>query len=318
MLQDSGVSIIVTRSLDASRLPDGPFEKIEVDEPSLAETPESSPGVPVLSCNLACCLYTSGSTGMPKGVLIEHGALVQNALSMASLYDLTASDRVLLFASMNYVAALEQLFMPLITGASVVIREAELWNAVSFPEKMRKYGITCADLSPEYWHTLLKAWKDRPELVNDMPLRLFILGGDAVRVESVELWRQTLPTVRLMNAYGMTETPVTSTLYEVPPEGDLQRVPVGLPTPGKTVHILDEFLRPVSDGKTGEIVVGGKGLARGYLNRPDLTAERFISAPSGRMYRTGDMGRRLPNGIIEHMGRMDRQEQDKGFSGGAG
>lgn len=313
MLQDSGVSIIVTRSLDASRLPDGPFEKIEVDEPSLAETPESSPGVPVLSCNLACCLYTSGSTGMPKGVLIEHGALVQNALSMASLYDLTASDRVLLFASMNYVAALEQLFMPLITGASVVIREAEIWNAVSFPEKMRKYGITCADLSPEYWHTLLKAWKDRPELVNDMPLRLVILGGDAVRVESVELWRQTLPSVRLMNAYGMTETPVTSTLYEILLEGDLQRVPVGLPTPGKTVHILDEFLRPVSDGKTGEIVVGGKGLARGYLNRPDLTAERFISAPSGRMYRTGDMGRRLPNGIIEHMGRMDRQEQIRGF-----
>ncbi|ETR69421.1 MAG: hypothetical protein OMM_03945 [Candidatus Magnetoglobus multicellularis str. Araruama] len=320
MINDSNVSIVVTRNAEPSNLPDGSYQTVNIDDPALSQMLETNPDVSVLPSNLACCLYTSGSTGLPKGVLIEHHAIVSNAFTMKRLYHLTPNDRVLLFATMNYVAALEQLFMPLIIGARVVLREPELWNAVSFPAKVRSYGLTCMEMLPDYWHTLLSAWKDKPELVKKLPLRMVILSGDAVRPETLELWRQTpLSSIRLLNVYGMTETPVSAMLFDIPKDVDFQRVPIGLPAPGRTVRILDDKLQPVPDGEEGNLFIGGSGLARGYLNRPELTEEKFIRDPFSsepnlnRLYKTGDRVRMLPNGIIEYICRIDRQEQIRGY-----
>ena len=318
LLEDSGVALIVTTRAEAERFVGQAATLICLDEPAsdplilAAPHPLSDPD----PAHLAVCLYTSGSTGRPKGVLIEHRALVDHCLAMQSLYGYGVEDRGLLFASLNYVAALEQVFMPLLCGAALVIREPELWTTATFATKVREYGITVADLPPAYLHALLDGWRETDGRPVDWPLRLLIVGGEELRAQTVELWRHSpLRATRLLNAYGMTETPVTVALFEVPADGPLERTPIGRTTPHWTVCVLDEEQRRVGPGVVGEIAVGGSGLARGYLNQPALTAERFIAAPvaGGRLYRTGDLGRLRPDGILEYLGREDQQVQIRGF-----
>ncbi len=142
--------------------------------------------------------------------------------------------------------------MSLLSGATLVLREPELWNATTFPAKVKFYGLTVVDWSPGYWHTLLESWQARPQLVAGLPLRLVILGGEAIRPETVKLWQSSpLKSVRFLNAYGMTETPVTATLFEIPATGEFERVPIGQPVPHRTVTILDEQLQPVPPGAVG-------------------------------------------------------------------
>lgn len=316
MIQDSQIDLIVTTTRETNHLVSQPAQLIYLDELPTG-IPSANLEVPN-PYHLACCLYTSGSTGQPKGVLIEHQALANHCLAMQAVYEYTANDRGLLFASLNYVAALEQLFMPLLNGASLTIREPELWNATTFPAKIREYGITVVDLSPGYWHALLESWQNTPALIEDLPLRLVILGGDETRPETVKLWQQTplCSTTRFLNAYGMTETPVTATLFEIPADSDFERVPIGRPAHKNwQVYLLDDQLQLVSEGKVGEICIGGASLARGYLNQPTLTAEKFVDNPigEGRLYRTGDLGRFLPDGNLEYLGRKDYQVQIRGF-----
>ncbi|MCI5193671.1 MAG: amino acid adenylation domain-containing protein [Candidatus Electrothrix sp. AU1_5] len=314
MIQESQVDLVVTTTPETSHLASQPAQLICLDELPTG-IPSANLEVPN-PYHLACCLYTSGSTGQPKGVLIEHQALASHCLAMLAIYEYTTNDRGLLFASLNYVAALEQLFMPLLSGASLIIREPELWNATTFPAKVREYGITVVDLSPGYWHTLLESWQNTPALIEDLPLRLVILGGDETRPETVKLWQQTpLRSTRFLNAYGMTETPVTATLFEMIPDCDFERVPIGRPAPNWQVYLLDEQLQVVPEEEEGEICIGGTSLARGYLNQPTLTAEKFVDNPvgEGRLYRTGDLGRFLPDGNLEYLGRKDYQVQIRGF-----
>jgi len=316
MIQDSQVDLIVTTTSEAGHLVSQPANLICLDELP-TDTPTSNLDFPIPGpYNLACCLYTSGSTGQPKGVLIEHQALAHHCLAMQTIYGYTAADRGLLFASLNYVAALEQLFMPLLSGARLIIREPELWNGSIFLGKVREYGITVVDLSPGYWHTLLESWQNTPALIEKLPLRMVILGGDETRPETVKLWQQTpLRSIRLLNAYGMTETPVTAILFEIPPDGDFERIPIGYPTPNWQVYVLDDQLQVAPNGEAGEICIGGTSLARGYLNQPKLTAEKFITnaVVEERLYRTGDLGRFLPDGNLEYLGRKDHQIQIRGF-----
>ncbi len=317
MIQDSQVDLIVTTTREAGHLANQPAHLICLDELPTNHTQIANSQFPTLSPhNLAVCLYTSGSTGQPKGVLIEHQALANHCLAMQAIYEYTAADRGLLFASLNYVAALEQLFMPLLSGASLIIREPALWNATTFPAKVREYGITVVDLSPGYWHTLLESWQNTPALIENLPLRLVILGGEETRPETVTLWQQSpLCSTQFLNAYGMTETPVTATLFEIPLVGDFERVPIGYPAPNWQIYLLDEQLQIVPEGRMGEICIGGTNLARGYLNQPALTAEKFVINPvdGGRLYRTGDLGRFLPDGNLEYLGRKDFQVQIRGF-----
>ncbi|WP_441247619.1 amino acid adenylation domain-containing protein [Kitasatospora sp. McL0602] len=269
--------------------------------------------------DLAYLMYTSGTTGVPKGVLVDHRSLASSVTRAAAAYGLTEADRVLQLAALGFDTSLEQIFTPLLSGAVLVLGGRRTWAPTELLDRLPGLGITVADLTPAYWHEFLRLVDGGgpPETA----LRLLLVGGDTVRSEDCRLSLRLLPGIRLVNAYGLTETVITSTLGEI--SGDLLRrppapVPIGTPLPGTSVYVLDAALRPVAPGEPGEVYIGGRTLARGYWRRPELTAELFLpdpfaAVPGARMYRTGDTGRLRPDGRLELAGRIDQQVKVLGF-----
>jgi amino acid adenylation domain-containing protein len=280
-----------------------------------AERPESGAG----SRSLAYVIYTSGSTGRPKGVAVEHGAAAAHLSGFARELEIGAADRVLHFASFGFDVGLEQLFLPLLAGAGLVLRGAELWPPEEWPARVREAGVTVANLPPAYWREVAATagGSALPEL------RLLIVGADAMPTEEVGRWRGGVQSpARLVNAYGPTEAVVTATTFPLP--GDYPDVyagpvvPIGRPLPGRAAFVLDGTAMPVPVGVPGELYLGGAQVARGYLGRPALTAERFVpdpfsGEPGARLYRTGDRVRWLAEGVLEFQGRVDEQVKVRGF-----
>ncbi|MFO1498394.1 MAG: amino acid adenylation domain-containing protein [Verrucomicrobiota bacterium] len=269
----------------------------------------------------AYIIYTSGSSGKPKGVVIQHGAFANHCLESRAYYALTEADRVLQFNSVSFDAALEQICPPLIAGAAIVLRGPEVWTGGELSRRIERHGLTVVDLPTAYWHQLLELWhRERATIPSCLP-RLLIVGGEAMRLESLELWQQlAFAKVRLINAYGPTEATITSTAFEATPEflaGQLPpQVPIGQVRGRRTVCVLDHQGRPLRVGATGELYIGGPLLARGYLNRPELTAQKFVAdstAPGRRFYRTGDLVRMRADGLLEFLGRTDRQVKVRGY-----
>jgi amino acid adenylation domain-containing protein len=318
MIQDCQANIIITTKSDENQLQivNQSIGMIYLDELLRDITSSEFYPIEIKPENLALCQYTSGSTGKPKGVLIEHHSIVNHCLAMQSIYEYTPADRILLFAALNHIDAIEQIFTSLLCGACLIIREPELWDVKTFPAKVKQYGITVADLPPGYFHTLLENWKNTPQIIQNLPLRLLILGGEETSAKTVKLWQMSpLNQIRLLNAYGMTEAPVTVTLFEIPKEGIFERMPIGYPVNEWKVHLLDDQQNKVTNEEVGEICISGAGLARSYLNQPELTEKKFIKNPfgKGRLYRTGDIGRFLASGELMYMGRKDNQVQIRGF-----
>ncbi|WP_371484530.1 amino acid adenylation domain-containing protein [Kitasatospora sp. NBC_00315] len=269
--------------------------------------------------DLAYLMYTSGTTGSPKGVLVNHRALSLSLTRAAQAYGLTERDRVLQLAALGFDTSVEQIFTPLLSGAVLVLGGHRTWAPSELLGRLDVLGITVADLTPAYWHQFLRtAERGGPR---ETGLRLLVVGGDTVHAEDCQASLRLLPGTRLVNAYGLTETVITSTLGEI--TADLLApspapVPVGTPLPGTTVYVLDDRLRPVPPGARGEVYIGGPAIARGYWRRPELTAELFLpdphpDAPGARMYRTGDTGRLRPDGRLELFGRIDQQVKVLGF-----
>ncbi|MDO9105380.1 MAG: amino acid adenylation domain-containing protein [Methylovulum sp.] len=266
----------------------------------------------------AYVIYTSGSTGKPKGVVVSHAAIARHCLSVKQYYQLSADDRILQFAPFSVDASLEQLLPGLVSGATIILRDEELWTVQAFKAKILEYNISVLDLPPGYLHELLLAGE---QPLDGTTLRLVITGGEAIMPQTVELWRHSaMRAVRLINAYGPTETTVTSTVFDITAAIQSQRamtsIPIGRPLPGETVYILDGWGNPVPVGVSGELHIGGAGLALGYLNQPALTREKFIDhpgLPGTLLYKTGDLARWSEDGIIEYLGRMDDQVKIRGF-----
>ncbi|HEY0019293.1 MAG TPA: amino acid adenylation domain-containing protein, partial [Longimicrobium sp.] len=297
MLADCGASVLLTQAalrgaLSASasvQVVDVDAARAEIAAES-AENPER--GVPPRA--LAYVIYTSGSTGRPKGVAVEHGAAVGHLESFARRMEVGAADRLLHFASFGFDVAVEQLFIPLLSGACVVLRGPEMWPAEEWPARVRAAGITVGNLPPAYWQEIVDAAP-----ASELPgLRLMLIGADAMPSATVRRWRDRVRTpARLMNGYGPTEAVVTATAFTLPddhPGPDAGAVvPIGGPLAGRAAYVLDTRGEPVPVGLPGELYLGGAALARGYLNQPALTAGRFVpdpfaSAPGARLYRTGD------------------------------
>ena len=268
---------------------------------------KARPSVGVAPHNLAYVLYTSGSTGKPKGVQIEHRSIVNFLTSMRKRIAFDADDVLLAVTTMSFDIAGLELYLPLMTGARVIIADRRMVidgrRLVSAIEENR---VTVMQATPVTWQLLLDAgWRKSSMRV--------LCGGETLRRDLAMRLIKNSPCV--WNLYGPTETTIWSSIYRVVGE-DQPVVPIGRPIANTQMHILDSALDPVPIGETGELYIGGDGLARGYLNRPELTAQKFVSNPfrSGtRLYKTGDLARYLPSGDVEFLGRTDHQVKIRGF-----
>lgn len=308
MLEDAEASIVLTQSSLAGRLPvEGRrLVLIDTDEPALARAGTDNPDKPVAANDAAYVIYTSGSTGTPKGVLVEHGGLAHLVLAQAAIFRLGARDRVLQMASLSFDAATAEIVMALSAGAALyLVDEETLASGEASLRFLEAQGITVATLTPSVLATLPVA---------PLPaLHTLMTAGEACSPELPARWAQGR---RFLNLYGPTEATVWSSF--MPLAADAVTTPIGKPIPNTLIYILDAEAQPVPAGVVGEIYIGGAGVARGYLNRPELTRERFLGnpfhdAPGARLYKTGDLGRWLPEGVIEFRGRADGQVKLRGF-----
>ncbi|GMT99267.1 hypothetical protein KH5H1_33860 [Corallococcus caeni] len=280
---------------------------------ALESFPDVNPGVPVHPDHLAYVIHTSGSTGLPKGVMISHRALSAFTEYHCDTFGLSPADRIGVVASPGFDALVMALLPSLASGARLELPPDE--ETRLSPQKLQDWllarDITCVFLpTPLAERVLPLPW---PE---SCPLRWVLTGGDRLHLRP----RPGLP-FQLVNGYGPAECTIYSTSGVVPPSDEApdERLPsIGRPIDGVEVHVLGPELRPVAEGETGELFIGGPGLARGYVGTPDLTADRFIPDPFSRfggerLYRTGDLGRRLPDGSLEFHGRSDRQVKVRGI-----
>lgn len=295
-----------------------------IDCESVIEQFESGPAISDDTCldscpaagDLAYLMYTSGSTGKPKGVEISARALVTYCIADIECYRLTSGDRTLQFSTLCFDIAIEEIFPPLLSGGSVVVRPRErAGDRNELSALIKQFDITAIHLATAYWHS----WVDLMVASNDKvpsSLRLVIATGEKVSVQHYRRWKSISDHEMLWcNAYGPTEATVTATVF-IPDEtfdrdGEAANMPIGKPLPGYTARILDNDFRPIGDGESGELCIGGPALADGYHKRPQLTDAAFIDANINgkleRLYRTGDVARWLPDGNIDFGGRFDHQ-----------
>ncbi|MBI3447674.1 MAG: amino acid adenylation domain-containing protein [Acidobacteria bacterium] len=276
----------------------------------------------------ASIIYTSGTSGTPRGVVIPHRALSNHAAAIAEAYGLGPADRVLQFASPAFDVAAEEIFPTLASGATIVLRpEGDVPGFEEFDLFLARERVTVLNVPASYWHAWVRD-ADRSGRALAPDLRLVVTGSERVPPSGIAPWRRIARgRARLVNAYGPTETTITATLHaadESPSrpgagfELEDASVPIGRPLPGVRVHALDSRGQTVGIGTPGEAVIGGVGVALGYLGRPDLTAERFVpdphaTEPGQRCYRSGDRVRWRPNGDLDFLGRIDDQIKVRGF-----
>jgi amino acid adenylation domain-containing protein len=259
---------------------------------------------------LGYVMYTSGSTGLPKGVLVEHRAVVNHVHAFGRRLDLGPADRVLQFVSVSFDAAVEEIFGALACGAALVLR-TEDWVAGpdAFWSLCAQERISVVDLPTRFWAELAQSGAPAPACV-----RWVVIGGEAVGERALASWLAAGPRPRLLNTYGPTEATVSVTATEPRAAGDWRNI--GGPGANTRIYILDRHMMPVPIGVAGELHIGGVQVARGYLNRPDLSAERFVDDPfggAGRLYKSGDLGRWRADGTIDYLGRNDAQVKIRGF-----
>ncbi len=273
--------------------------------------------------SLAYVIYTSGSTGKPRGVLLPHRGLANHNQSAVELYDLKPEDRVLQFSSIGFDIAIEEIFPALISGAGIVLKtDSFSLQAAEFLQWIGAHQVSVLDLPTAFWHELVHQLEASENIALPKSLRLVILGGEKASTKAYRVWEKFAGSrVRLINTYGPTEASVIVTAFEPARFPDVSlgdSLPLGHPVANAQIHLLDENLKPVPVGVAGELHIGGPPLAHGYLNQPEQTARKFIADPfnpnpSARLYKTGDMARVKPDGILEFLGRADFQVKIRGF-----
>jgi amino acid adenylation domain-containing protein len=280
---------------------DGSDDSLDVDELLATPSPSAPPEAPG-GDRLACILFTSGSTGTPKAVEITHANLV-NLLRAPSDLLPSPDDAVLHKAVLDFDGSVLEIWSALLNGARLVVSPPGDPDPVTIGRVMVRHEVTMAVFPPGLLGELTCV--TLPALAG---LRVLVSGGDVLPPATVDELRAALPSTRLLNIYGPTETTIFACAYEVTGEvGDA--VPIGRPAPGYTLHVLDEDGEPVAGGEAGELWIGGAGVSRGYRNDPERTAERFHPNPfdGGRMYRSGDLVRFREDGQLLFLGRRDDQ-----------
>ncbi|MCW4354190.1 amino acid adenylation domain-containing protein [Hoyosella sp. YIM 151337] len=286
------------------------LDNVELGEYSAAPITDSERQAPLRPSNTAYVMFTSGSTGEPKGVAVSHEAIVQRMrwVQRAGLY--TAEDTVLFKSALNFDVVIAEIFGALLAGAKLVIaRDGAHWDPGALVDLIRTHSITTAEFVP----SMLALFSEEIESGSVPSLRRVYSGGEAL---SPALAQRAAATTgaRVFNTYGPTEAAVDVTCREVSDQ-DTTVVPLGLPAPGMRMYVLDDTLRQVTPGVPGELYLSGNQLARGYVARSATTAERFVADPferGKRMYRTGDRVKWNAGGELEYVGRADFQIKLRG------
>ncbi|MGW8720896.1 amino acid adenylation domain-containing protein [Streptomyces althioticus] len=307
MITDAAPAVLVTTSELLPGLPDVAVPTVLADEADLTGYADRDLGVRAAAGGAAYVLHTSGSTGVPKGVVVPRGALDNFLRAMADRCRVTTDDRLLAVTTIGFDIAGLELYLPLACGAHVVVAGPD---TVRDPEALRaavtRHGITLMQATPTLWRAA--TGRDASFLAGVRVLA----GGEALPADLAATL--TAGARSVLNVYGPTETTVWSTAAEIT---DPAGIHLGDPVDNTGVYVLDDRLRPVAPGVPGELYLSGSGLARGYLRQPGRTAERFVADPFGvagsLMYRTGDIVRRTPAGRLEYVGRGDQQVKLRGF-----
>lgn len=258
--------------------------------------------------DLAYILYTSGSTGKPKGVKVTHHNLANFLVSMQNEPGISANDSLLAITTISFDIAGLELYLPLVAGAEVVIADQEsIRDGRLLLNILKSKKITLMQATPSTWQMLIDAGWKRGDLSK------VLCGGEALPKDLSE--KIMARCDELWNMYGPTETTIWSTIKHIKPTDGL--LTIGLPINNTQIYIVDEHNQEVAKGVSGEILIGGDGVAAGYLNRPELSNEKFIpdtfsNCPDSKVYRTGDIGIRLPNDEIQCLGRIDQQIKIRG------
>ncbi len=287
-------------------------QALEPDWPTLLDGQgEAPPLPPVDPASLAYVIFTSGSTGKPKGVMVEHAAALNTLHDLHRRWQVGPNDRVLGLSALNFDLSVYDLFgLPGVGGALVLPEEAQRRDPAAWAELIARHRVTV-------WNTVpaLAAMLAEHGLPEDHPLRLFLLSGDWIPLELVPKLRTLAPKAELVSLGGATEAAIWSIFHPIDHlDPSWSSVPYGQPLANQTMHVVNARLEPCPDWVVGEIEIGGIGLARGYFGDPERTAERFRTDPrtGERRYRTGDLGRFRPGGLIEFLGREDFQVKVQG------
>ncbi|WP_456015626.1 amino acid adenylation domain-containing protein [Pseudomonas fluorescens] len=307
MLQDSAPAVVLAQGSTRELL--GAVPVVDLDHPCWQHQPLDNPTAVGVT---AYVIYTSGSTGQPKGVINEHAGVVNRLLWMQDEYGLEAQDSVLQKTPFSFDVSVWEFFWPLLTGARLVMarpgghKEPEYLCDVIEAER-----ITTLHFVP----SMLDVFLAHGDVRQAAGLVRVMCSGEALPGSLVRRFKQQLPNSELHNLYGPTEAAVDVTAWNCAGAVTPDNTPIGKPIANTRMYLLDSQLQPVPLGVVGELFIGGVQVARGYLNRPELTAERFLNDPftRGRMYRTGDVGRYLPDGNIEYLGRNDDQVKIRGL-----
>ena len=306
MLDDAEVALLVTESHLVEVLPvhGTPVVLIDRDRDAIAREPAGPVASGVAPDHVAYVIYTSGSTGRPKGVEVTHDNVNAFLSAMQHEPGLAADDKLVAITSISFDIAGLELYLPLVTGATVVLASrAQVTDSFQLAQLIDDSGATVMQATPATWRMLLDAGWANPRQIR------MLVGGEAL---PKDLAKALLATgAPLWNLYGPTEVTIWATVANIALDDDT--ITIGRPIANYDAFVLDASLRPVAIGGVGDLYLGGRGVARGYLHAEQLTAERFVASPFGRIYKTGDRARLRNDGRLEFLGRTDHQVKLHGF-----
>ncbi|MGE5343972.1 MAG: amino acid adenylation domain-containing protein [Candidatus Omnitrophota bacterium] len=333
MLKDSGAKWFITTGNTEGKTFAWP-EQEEYDLQDLMPLscspfvlPSGSPG----PSSLAYVIYTSGTTGKPKGTLIEHRNVTRLMINDRFQFDLNANDVWTMFHSYCFDFSVWEMYGALLYGGKLIIVPVfTAKDTGQFLEILKREKVTVLNQTPAAFYNL--ADKEVEEIKKELNIRYVIFGGEALNPVRLKKWKERYPKTKLINMFGITETTVHVTFKEIEEEEIKDNISnIGKPIPTLSVYIIDRGFHLVPVGISGELVVGGEGVARGYLNRTESTSEKFLNfsnihsnidffktyfkkhCAQNIVYKSGDLGRHLPNGDIEYLGRIDQQVKLRGF-----
>nr|AGZ05276.1 McyB [Nostoc sp. 152] len=318
MLADTAVSMLLTQQSLVDSLPENQAETLCLDSDwqIIAHYSQQNPVSQVTSENLAYVIYTSGSTGQPKGVMNIHQGICNNFLQTIDVYQLTTADseqnqRILQIAPFNFDASVLEIFLALTSGTTLVVAKPEGHKDIAYLINLiSEHKITQTFFVP----SMLRVFLQQINLENCRCLKRVFCGAEALTSDLIQQFFERF-NCELHNLYGPTEASIYVTSWQCTPQSNYQIIPIGRPIANTQIYILDSELQPLPIGIPGELHIGGVSLARGYLNQPELTAQKFIGNPfgNGKLYKTGDLARYLPDGNIEYLGRIDNQVKLRGL-----